>query len=63
MREWSGLNAAVDYPSTYHPAEQLMVNIIIWTDGTIRPWRNHNNCSGVWVYDGQVFYHVGECNG
>lgn len=32
-------------------------NVIIWLDGTIRPWRGHNDCSGVWVYDGQVFVH------
>jgi hypothetical protein len=37
----------------------MLHNIIIWFDGTIRPWRGHNQCSGRWEYDGQI--HVHKC--
>ena len=36
----------------------ILHNVIIWFDGTIRPHKNHHQCSGVWEYDGQVHYHV-----
>lgn len=35
----------------------ILQNLIIWHDGTIRPKRGHNQCSGHWDYDGQFFVH------
>lgn len=35
----------------------IIRNIAIWHDGTFRPAKGHHgDC--VWVYDGQVFYHL-----
>lgn len=46
---------------TVQPAITILQNVIIWVDGTIRPWRGHNQCTGRWKYDGQVKYH--DCSG
>lgn len=42
--------------SKYEPMV-IMKNIIIWFDGTVRPKCGHNDCTGRWIYDGQVFVH------
>lgn len=44
------------FTSIYEPMP-IMQNIIIWYDGTIHPYRNHNQCTGKWEFDGQIFAH------
>jgi hypothetical protein len=41
--------------------KQILHNMIIWFDGTLRPYRGHNQCSGVWRFDGQ--FHIHDCKG
>jgi hypothetical protein len=38
-------------------SKSYMHNMIIWHDGTLNPYPNHNQCTGIWIYDGQVFVH------
>ena len=45
-----------EFTSIYEPMRVLQ-NIIIWADGIVRPRRGHNNCTGIWIYDGQIFAH------
>jgi hypothetical protein len=45
------------YRIEYNPPLTLR-NIIIWFDGTIRPWRGHNNCNCRWNFDGQIYSHL-----